>query len=464
MSSSSGLQKAIEKLNSAGLTRVASIRAYPKLQRRKETAFSKSSHTYKPPRGRVFRIGALHRKPFTPESLLRNRRGYVNAQLNSVAHAPSLYHWLYHRCGIPFEETLRLIENDGLKVNGSIIRDERDAEVQMAWSTWKNMSIEVRTENPRAVAAVQAAVSTEAPCSSSDVPNDNPFASGVFVPALHRALHRRYYFQYIHRGVSISSDLGDPRSFIHRLALHSGTFASNSPVALGFNVLRPIGFMNGMHGLAISTNDVSIVRYWNNESLGNTGIFDVRFRAGTPVEVIQKAKLSIGKALESVEQQLPAALSGTPNAQRGGEGPEGPLSTPVFPRASSTLSAMCQVSLKSVPPPATDVVQVAHAGLQRHANTNFTLSQEARIVVQTPLFPYREARKLQRVGAMIYLTHSGPFVLPATLPMDREAGGDGGVRELSVEELALLFSFERKLKVNRMILSLREFDDSNKEE
>lgn len=521
MSSTAYTEAIAEKLNS-GLVRLVSVRRYPVLQKGK---FSKHK---KMRRGAVFQIGALHRQPLTEEVLKRNRRGYFNAQLNTVAHAPSLYHWLFHRCGIPFEETQMLIQTSGLRMNGSLVQSLDEAEVQRPWIDWQKLEIDVRTTNPLAVHAVKARnmsnrrnknrdpdsnitsgssrhsiddntddrtddhclshENDEAILSGSSSPalaekdrsvgnrnkaqgEDNRANSGnavpawvedehVFVPALQRALHRRYFFQFLHRGISLSSQVEDPRSFVHRMI--PSFFPSSSCETLGLNHLHPMGLITGVKGLGIVSNDVSMIRYWNNAFLGNYGVYDVRFMAGTPRDVMEAAQKRLEAALqESVMTQSPEALLEGEKQTRSPSSSPTPFSSPGSPLG---VIPSCRCTLERVPPASRDWIAEqqffsSSSSSPRKESTMKRMpafSSEGRLSVTTPLFPYREIKKLWRVGAMITLIRSGPFSLPDDLAHLSH-------RQLTVEELALLFAFERKLKVNRMILSLKEFDaDTNR--
>lgn len=386
----------LEKLNT-GLTRLASVRHYPA---------SKKQYVAKQTKGRVFRVGVLHKTELTESALLRNRRGFINAQVNTVAHAPSLYHWLFHRCGIPFSETQALAKSGGLKVDDVVVSNTNDLESQLSWETFQQLDIQVRSSLP--VLQTPAAAKEKTDDASEASPRET-----VWVPALKRALHRTYNFLYLHPAISISSEEADPRSFVHRMSPHMGIEPS---ALLGLNVLRPIGFLNGMKGIGIASNDVSMVRYWNNESLGNFGVYDVRFPRGTPAEVVQRAARELDVVLQtSVQSLLPADVG---------------------------LTCSC---VRCPPPlPSRDVV-VSHL----FPTTPFL--REERLLVTTPLLPYRIVRKLRKNGAFISLVRSGPFVLNSALVQQK-------TRPLNAAELALLFTFERRLKTNRMVLSLREFD------
>lgn len=392
----------LEKLN-AGLTRLASVRHYPK---------AKKQYVAKQTKGRVFRVGVLHKSELSDGVLQRNRRGFINAQLNTVAHAPSLYHWLFHRCGIPFAETQALVKRGALKVDDVVVASPNDLESQLSWETFQQLDIQVRSSLP----ALQAPVSPPSATPGTEaggVSEEGVAKEGPWVPALKRALHRSYHFLYLHPGLSITSEESDPRSFVHRLAPVMGADPS---AQLGLNVLRPIGYLDGMKGIGVATNDVSMVRYWNNESLGNFGVYDVRFPRGTPPEVLQRAARDLETILrDGVQAQMPMDVGVT-----------------------------CSCVVCPPPAPGRDVVA---SSLLPHV----PLLQEERLLVTTPLFPYRMVRKLRKNGAFISLVRSGPFVLRGSLVQQK-------IRAFNATELALLYTFERRLKTNRMVMSLREFD------
>jgi hypothetical protein len=392
----------LEKLNT-GLTRLVSVRQYPKV---------KKQYVAKQTKGRVFRVGVLHKTELSEGVLQRNRRGFINAQLNTVAHAPSLYHWLFHRCGIPFAETQVLVQSGALKVDDVVISNTSDLESQLSWETFQKLDIQVRSSLPMLQSPATAAPKT---VDNKDKTHGNAavLSERPWVPALKRALHRSYHFLFLHPGISISSEEADPRSFVHRLAPIMGNDAG---ALLGLNVLRPIGFLNGMKGIGIASNDVSILRYWNNESLGNFGVYDVRFPRGTPPEVLRRAASDL----------------------------EGVLQSTVQPQVPADVGVTCSCVLCPPPPPSRDVVA-------SRLFPSVPLLEEERLLVTTPLFPYRMVRKLRKNGAFISLVRSGPFLLHSSLVQRK-------IRPLSATELALLFTFERRLKTNRMVLSLREFE------
>lgn len=389
------------KLNN-GLTRIVSIANYPK---------PKKQYIERQTKGRVFRIGVLHKKELSDAALQRNRRGFINAQLNTVAHAPSMYHWLFHRCGIPFAETQEMVRSGGLKVDGVIVSNVDDLESQLRWETFQQLDIQVRSSSLYAQQMKDPSVMNRT-SAKTEKERENVLAGGQWVPALKRALHRTYILLYIHPGVSISSEESDPRSFVHRMAPLMG---SDPSALLGLNILRPIGFMNGMKGIGIATNDVAMVRYWNNESLGNFGCYDVRFARGTPPEVIRRATEDISSVVE----------------------------TDMKPRIPADIRVPCSC-VRSLPPPlAQDIVA-------SQLFPNIALHAEDRLLVSTPLMPYRLVRRIRKNGGFVSLIRSGPFALHASLVQQK-------MRLLSPTELALLFTFERRLKTNRMVMSLREF-------
>ncbi|EAN80037.1 uncharacterized protein TEOVI_000534200 [Trypanosoma equiperdum] len=402
----------LESLNT-GLTRVVSVKKYP-VTRRQQLHLSRTT------KGRVFRIGVLHSKEMTEAMLLKNRRGFVNSQVNTVAHAPSLYHWLFHRCGVPFEEAAELASSGGLTVNGITV-DRSELEAQRDWAAFQQKDILIRVPAPlseRTAGLSSRYGNKETPSNRDNNGETNGSSSSkasLWVPALKRALHRQYFLIYLHPGVSITSDQTDPRSFVHRLTPTIGSTAG-----LGMNILRPIGFMNGMKGIGIATNDVSMVRYWNNEFLGNFGVYDVRFPRGVPPEVLWRLSEEINADLDNgIRKQL-----------------------------SRDVKVPCTCAVEPVP------IFKQHRQTQRRDVVSDVYPQalhNERLVIRTPLLPYRVARKIRHASGLTTLVRSGPFVFPPSLPEVK-------ARQLSPQELALMFTFERKLKTNRVILSLREFE------
>ncbi|RNF01063.1 hypothetical protein TraAM80_07225 [Trypanosoma rangeli] len=394
----------LEKLNT-GLTRVASVKKYP---------VTRPQQLPRKTKGRVFRLGVLHSKEMTEAMLLRNRRGFVNSQVNTVAHAPSMYHWLFHRCGIPFEETQELVMSGGLTVDGVAI-DRSRLESQMEWAALRKLDIRIRVEASTADRTSGPTLDNWTNTEDSRKGGSSGCATVMWVPAMKRALHRQYFFVYLHPGVSITSDQTDPRSFVHRLTPLVGKVAG-----IGMNILRPIGFMNGMKGLGLATNDVSMVRYWNNEFLGNFGVYDIRFARGVPSEVVQRLADEVNEVLdEGIRKQL-----------------------------SKDVKVPCTCTLEPV---------LTSAKHQHNHKGDFVAGlyskplHNERLIVRSPLLPYRVARKVRRVGGFVTMVRSGPFALPPLLPQTKQ-------RPLSPQELALMFTFERRLKTNRVVLSLREFD------
>ncbi|KEG09158.1 hypothetical protein DQ04_05701010 [Trypanosoma grayi] len=401
----------LERLNT-GVTRIVSVKKYPVTRRQRLPRSTK---------GRVFRLGVLHSKEMTEAMLLRNRRGFVNSQVNTVAHAPSMYHWLFHRCGVPFEETRELARTGGLMVNG-VALDRMGLESQMDWAELQKLDIRIRIEaspsgKTSGPSTDKDSSSKSDGSSSSSSPSSSPSSSSVmWVPALKRALHRQYFFVYLHPGISITSDQADPRSFVHRITPLVGSTAG-----LGMNILRPIGFMNGMRGLGLATNDVSMVRYWNNEFLGNYGVYDIRFPRGVPSEVVHQVAKDVNNALDAgIRKQL-----------------------------SGDVKVPCSCSVEPVPMQP-QKQQQQQRGRDVVAATHLKPLHSERLLLRTPLLPYRVARKIRRAGGVTTLVRSGPFALPPSLPAAK-------MRPLSPQELALMFTFERRLKTNRVVLSLREF-------
>ncbi|EAN84650.1 hypothetical protein TcCL_NonESM07788 [Trypanosoma cruzi] len=399
----------LEKLNT-GITRLVSVKKYP---------VTRPQNVPRRTKGRVFRLGVLHSKEMTEAMLLRNRRGFVNSQVNTVAHAPSIYHWLFHRCGVPFEETQELANSGGLTVNGKTV-DRSGLESQMEWVELQKLDIRIRVEASTADRTSGFTIDNNSKSTNNDgrKGDSNGLPAVMWVPALKRALHRQYFFVYLQPGISITSDQTDPRSFVHRLTPLVGSVAG-----IGMNILRPIGFMNGMKGFGLATNDVSMVRYWNNEFLGNFGVYDVRFARGVPSEVLRRLAEEVQQLLnDGIRKQL-----------------------------SKDVIVPCECTLE--PTSAYKKQHHKHKGDFVAGLYSKPLHDE-RLIIRSPLLPYRVARKIRRAGGFITMVRSGPFSLPPSLPQTKQ-------RPLLPQELALMFTFERKLKTNRVVLSLREFEADN---
>lgn len=428
----------LSRLNT-GLTRIVSTRQYPVV--RKQYVQGKRH-------GRIFRIGVLHGKEMSEKVLQRNQRGFINAQLNTVAHAPSMYHWLYHRCGIPFSETRELVKMGGLRVDDVLVTSLGDLESQLQWSTFQQLDIQVRSflpmlsNNKPGSRTKDDAVgdNKSADAAAEGEADEDAVESGTWVPALKRALHRTYSIMYVHPGISVSSDESDPRSFTHRIKPSMGKEAC-AGAALGLNVLRPIGFINGMRGLAIVSNDVAVPRYWNNEFLGNYGVYDIRFPKGVPSEVVHNAAADLSKTL-SAQVWPPLNLH-----------PQGVVRVPCSCTVEDVRDTMTRTATT------TQAVGSGVRDVVATAVLRDTALHPLRILVSTPLMPYRLVQRIRRAGGMCTLVRSGPFALPAALVRQNS-------RPLSAAELAVFFTFERGLKINRLLLGLTEFgpDDEDSEE
>lgn len=199
-------------------------------------------------------------------------------------------------------------------------------------------------------------------------------APGPWVPALKRALHRVYGFMYFSPHISIENDESDPLSFRHRLRPH---FANESDV-IALNVNHPAGVRSGMRALGIITNDVSSVQYWNNQFLGNYGVYDIRFMRGTPLEVIEAASRDVTQVLIKV----------------------------VKPQLASYLQIPCSCKLSKIADPTHDWLPLLFRN---------TLLHDWHLMVSTPLMPSRLVYRLRQNGGFVTLVRSGPFVLHPSL-------------------------------------------------
>lgn len=438
----------IEKVNAAKLHPIASL---PPMQRRRKRTFSTVNT-----KGKVFRIQQLHSAESpSAAAIARNNRGFTSSKRVTAAHAPSMYHWLFHRCGVAFEESKRLVEHKRLLVNGAAIDKPIELEYQMDWETFRTMNITLRM--PTTV-HTQGAMDGQRGGANS--------TSMVEVPALQRALHRSYALMLLDRRVSMSSDVADPRSFVHRLerlpclAPVDGTTGRPRKSSRGFtddtsrtavNILRPPGVVSrGVHGLVLATNDCATVRFWNNEYLGNVGVYDVRFPEGAPMESYVGALRDINETLRRVRADLVvspdvvlpchASLENLEeNRARGG----------VLDQLPQRLYEMHRNKTASDSNTSHDPDDAAVAAPS--ALLHAPLSHAHRILVETPMLPFRLLQRLRRNGAFVSLVKMGPFQLPATLLGPKQ-------RLLSVEELVAFFAFEKRMKTNLLVFTLREFE------
>lgn len=233
--------------------------------------------------------------------------------------------------------------------------------------------------------------------------------TGRRVAAAHRALHRRYELLHVKWGTTHTNDELDPRSFRHLLReVH--------PIALPrMNLLEPAGFANKMGGLAIATNDALTWPLWVNDALGNFGVYESRFIRGTPPE-----------EMSAIAQFVNLALS---EANRG--------------LMSSDVSLPNEARLERVDGERDDCKRPA-------ADWDPT----TKLVIRTSSFPATLWRRVRAITSATTLVGMGPFTLPSNL-------GPGQSRLLTNDELRAFFLFERRLKTNRVVYSLREFNDTH---
>lgn len=363
---------------------------------------------------RLFKLKALHKFHPSEDLLAKNRRGFTTGAATTAAVAPSLTHYLFHRGGICFDEAAALLQAGRIEVDGEVVRSEAAMESQEYWHTVASRDIRIRPAGdtrPLSSAATGAAASPPV---------------GESVPVAHRALHRTYLMGHVNPAKhNVTTEMADPKSLVHVLA------KGLSPTErIGMNIVRPMGFISGMGGLAVVTNDVLTLRHWNNEFVGNHGVYCVGFHRGAPEEELLRVEALVTEALRPVlAQQQRDVLAGS--------------------------SYGCQlVSLSSRFEGSGSGAGTATLGdiLRPHAAPVFLQKlHDTCLVVRTPLFPYRLFRALRPRTHMCALVGMGPFQLPANIPR-------GAWRPLDVEELTAFFTFERKLKTNRLVLTLREFE------
>jgi hypothetical protein len=343
---------------------------------------------------RLFKLQALHK--FTPsvDLLEKNRRGFATGASVTAALAPSLTHYLFNKGGICFDEAAELLQQRRIEVDGTVVESQRQMESQEFWYTVAERDIRIRPAEG---------------------------GGGPAVPVAHRALHRKYFITYVNPvRQNITTEVADPKSLLHRLATVVGPTDR-----LGMNIVRPIGYITGMGGLAIVTNDVLTLRHWNNEHVGNYGVYSVRLHRGAPQEELAAVEAMAAKALAPVLAQQHRDVCGDYGCR---------LVDAASPLDEAGGASYDEVLAPHVPE---SVMQTLHG---------------TSLIIQTPLFPYRLFKALRSRTRMCTLVQMGPFVLPRTLQR-------GECRPLDIDELTTFFAFERRLKTNRLVFTLREFDE-----
>jgi len=361
----------IRRLQREGLHRVLSELKYHKRKR----------VTMPPLYSRVFRVTRLHQHEAPSSSqLLKNRQGFTDSTMETAALVPSATHYLFHKCGISFEETKALAETGRLK-RGDKTLALPELEAQHMWK--------------------------DVACSGITIDMGN----GVSVPVEHRPLHRYYRLVYINPKMRIGVDVTDPRGVVSRLRMEEA-------FRVGANLVKPMGLVTGMSGIGIVTNDVTSLRYTNNEFLGNFGVYDLRFPRGTPPEVrLQFSKRATSDIQHVIKEQLRDLVQRSPvkyGAQLTTSPPVDGLSNPTEER----------------------------------------LLEPERLVITTPRFPFRLYSNLSRYSHSVTLVRMGPFVLRPALMEQQQ-------RPLTSAEVRAFFTWERAMKVNRVVLTLREFDEES---
>lgn len=414
----------IEELNKRGLHPIASpMPAIKRIARNTSTLRSVKSHR----RGSVFQLAALHRAEIGEATLKKTLRGFYSAKSTTIAHAPSMYYWLLERAGICFAETQQLVQQRRLVVDGVTVDKLSDLEHQMDWDVFAKMNVVLKMPQAQSAGTHDAATS-------------GPWKE---VPVLKRALHRSYSLMCMDSSVLMTSEVSEPRSFVHRLARHPpqparGARLSSSPLTdsvsrVGLNILRPCGFVNRMvNGLVLVTNDVSAVRYWNNEYLGNFGVYDVRFPRGAPNEVYDAALKDCSETLTGVRNSMVVA----------------------------SLSTRCTARLEQLPAALQgrfDAATALDTSLRQGDGRRLPLDTTQRLVLETPLLPFRLLSRLRRNGAVVTCVKQGPFSLTSSLTSSQVADRQ---RLMTVEELVAAFEFEKRMKSNRLVLTLTSFDDA----
>lgn len=404
-------------------------------------------------KGSVFRLRKLHADRLSSIELQRSEAGDLASAQSTVAHLPSLYYWLQVRGGISFTEAAALVKAGRILLGGKPVTGDEALLQQAPWQEMAQLDLKIinwkgRTVDPQ-----------------------------------HRALHRQYYFLLNVKGLDLINTVENPLSFVHSLT-------KPDPAGLSsFSVLRPAGTLRTTRGLWLATNDVQIKPIWQSETLGNFGVYSVRFHAGCPDEIIEATRQRIESELALIARLMPTDIKVPFTAKIC----DLPIETPDF-----ITRADPRPNIRS-----------------KH------------ILVSTPRFPISVATKMRGYVASVFLLKNGPFDcraecnlsagIPAPCPLShtskpmwssflkepsidgdnataligrqeklrefhnkRQTAQIGGERStrgevthgkdisplwhslfdccrlLERQELVQLYTFERKLKTNKVILGLRE--------
>ena len=220
-------------------------------------------------RGSIFRLRNLHPDGLTGIDVQRSEAGAMSSAQSTAAHLPSLYYWLQVRGGISFSETQALSKAGRLLWNGKAITGDEVLLKQTPWQELANENIKVVNTKGRAV------------------------------DPQHRALHRQYFFVFNSKGLDIVNSVENPLSFCHALP-------NTDPASMSsYTVLRASGSLRTMRGLWLATNDVQIKPLWQAEALGNYGVYSIRFYAGCPDDGIEAVRQRLEKEFSLIAPQLP---------------------------------------------------------------------------------------------------------------------------------------------------------------
>eukprot|EP00760_Papus_ankaliazontas_P028292 PhM_4_TR3620/c0_g1_i1/m.84245 len=185
---------------------------------------------------------------------------------------PNMYMWLQKRAGVSFKETDHLVHNERLRVRKSGGNNDEteiiEAHDTLLWQrTWDELG-----------------------ASGIEIQRDD----GLWVPAAERSLHRTHYL--FNRGpkTSMSTDVRDKASFLHRVPAPGSALWCALQVP-GFHMNPSCSRL--VEGLVVLTTDLTLPSLHSHIGVGSGGAFRVDFIAGTPRHVAE--------ALRSVLLLLP---------------------------------------------------------------------------------------------------------------------------------------------------------------
>lgn len=356
----------------------------------------------------ALKLKPLHSKNFSEGDLRRASFGVTTAgRKRATAHFPSLYYWLLHCCGISLAETKQLSLQGRLYVNDFKVVQEGDLEYQHTWADLNKLRVEIESESENRV------------------------------PATDRSKHRKYYYVHMPRGATCEADVTDPRSFVHFAAFPE----ESSPL-----LITGAGYDRRMSGLAIATNDALALSYYHHIHHGCPSYYQVAFIKGTPPEMKERV-------IEALHSSFRGAAQLPDIAIRGLIAPA--VAAPLVEELAGVVAEATRCSdsdKRSVTPQETP-----HSSLFQFPLNGFRqapVDEADRLILQCSLWPHRLRSDITKSTDGVKCLGIGPFRLPNSLASRAACA-------FSENDLQLFFAYEKKLKINRLVATLRQLSDAS---